>query len=189
MSPESDEKLKRVRKYSASLRRLFRLITAIVAIGAVIELALLFADRGVNATIDIGQLRFVGEAITPGVRLVAAVGLVLLFGIALKLLHHIAALFGLYAQGEIFTAENVRQIRQIGISAFLFLAVWIYSLLAGLYLTLAHAGATAAEGGEATISIGLAEPFHAALAGIVIIIVSWIMDVGRELREEQDLTV
>jgi hypothetical protein len=189
MSPETDKKLDRVRKYSASLRRLFQLITAVVAIGAVIELALLFADRGVNATIDIGPLRFVGDAITPSVRLIAAVGLVLLFGIALKLLHHIAALFGLYAKGDIFTAENVRQIRQIGISAFSFLAVWIYSLIADLYLTLTGAGAAAAEGGDATIAIGLAEPFHAALAGIVIIIVSWIMDVGRELREEQDLTV
>ena len=33
------------------------------------------------------------------------------------------------------------------------------------------------------------DPFTELVVGIVVIVVSWIMDVGRELREEQDLVV
>jgi hypothetical protein len=32
-------------------------------------------------------------------------------------------------------------------------------------------------------------PFDEVIAGTIIIVISWIMDVGRELREEQDLVV
>jgi len=48
---------------------------------------------------------------------------------------------------------------------------------------------TAVEVDEATWGFQLSGPFTLAVAGTIIVIVSWIMDVGRELREEQDLTV
>ena len=45
------------------------------------------------------------------------------------------------------------------------------------------------DSGRTTIAIGIPGPFAIVLTGIIIIIVSWVMDVGRELREEHDLTV
>jgi nucleoside recognition membrane protein YjiH len=47
---------------------------------------------------------------------------------------------------------------------------------------------------ESTISqegaaLGVGTVFEQLTVGTIILIVSWIMDVGRELREEQDLVV
>ena len=190
MSPETEEKLAKVRRYSASLAKLFVFFQVIVVIGALISTALLLTANSPNSTLVFVDTAFQGDEITLPVRLVTLTGMLLVFAIGLKLLYHLKSLFGLFAEGEIFTADTVSHIRRIGISIFLFLAVWLYAILAKvLLLTMGQSGQVA-EGIDATIGFGLKyDTFLMAIGGIIIIVISWIMDVGRELREEHDLTV
>jgi len=190
MTPETEAKLAKVRKYSASLRLLFNFFTVLIVIGAVISVFILLLAKSADTQISISGIVFRGDEITPAMQLIGAIGFLISFGIAFRLLRHLSRLFGLYAQGQIFTAENVREIRQIGISVFLFCLTWGWDIVARLILFATNQPMPAAEAGQNTLGLQTpSDPFSVVLAGIIIIVISWIMDVGRELREEQDLTV
>jgi hypothetical protein len=189
MSPDIEHKLAQVRKYSTSLRRLFNFCALLVAIGGVVSLLILLTRTGDNATIFVWNREFAGDQITWTLKLLAGIWLILVFGIALKLLRHLARLFDLYSQGQIFTADNVRQIRQIGISVLLIVTTFLYGALARMFLYVTGHPTPAAPPTRDTLGIDIDAGFWLIIGGIVIIVISWIMDVGRELREESDLTV
>ena len=191
MSPETEKKLAQVKKYSASLKTLFQLAAAFAGIAGLVSLLLVLTapvgGEDTGRTIDFVGLSYSGDAITWPVKIVIAIGIALIFAIIISLLHNLAKLFAHYSQGEIFTAGSVRRIRDIGIAVFMFIAVWIYALVGAYILQLLERGTTLQQ--TRTIGIGIPGPFAIVLTGIIIIIVSWVMDVGRELREEHDLTV
>lgn len=78
------------------------------------------------------------------------------------------ALFGLYRQGILFSAKNVRHIRSLG---YYLMVNWAinYQLQGALH--------------DMDLST------NALFIGLLIIFVSWIMDEGRKIQEEQELTV
>ena len=192
MSPETQEKLDKVKKYSASLSMVFWVFWFILAFAGLIGLIILLTvndSQRVPSTLNFGGMSYVGDEITWTVKIAASIGLMLGVAIALKLLGHLGKLFGLYARGEIFTAENVRQIREIGVSVFLFMAIWAYGLMATYIIGVPGSAIETQTLAVRGWGIGLPEPLTVVLAGIIIVVISWIMDVGRELREDQDLTV
>jgi hypothetical protein len=182
------EKLKQVQRYSTSLQRLFKFLFALGAIAVVIAaLLILTGAEPFDANVRIGSAVYSGDSISGTIRAMVIVGLALRAGIALKLYFHLIKLFRLYAQGDIFTADNVRQIRQIGITVLLIPALWLLGVIAPLLV-----GVAAYEAGSTTTTFMMilpSTPFDEVIAGTIIIVISWIMDVGRELREEQDLVV
>jgi hypothetical protein len=93
-------------------------------------------------------------------------------------------IFDLYAAGKIFTDANVRHMRQIGVTIFLFSAYWLVDLALQFVPPSALAAFDTRQ-----VEINLNIPFGIVILGTVIVFFSWIMDVGRELREEQDLVV
>lgn len=101
-------------------------------------------------------------------------------------LYFLMRLFSLYAQGLIFTALNVRRIRQIG---FVLLAKpvldLLYQALMGLVLTMNN-GVTSAY----NIPI-IFDGSHITgiLTALVILLVSWVMEEGRKLKEQEELTI
>jgi hypothetical protein len=189
MTPETQARLERVRKSSSSLSTVFNVLAAITAIAGIAGVALIVFSRSDDATFSVGYVLFRGQDVTGLVRILAGIGLVLTVSLILKLLHHLSALFGCYARGEIFTSATVHQFRQVGISLFLLIAVWLYRLISSVILTAVNAQPTLAEVADNDIGLDVSNPLGPALIGIMIIVISWVMDVGRELREEQDLTV
>ena len=188
MIADTAERLRRVQKYSAYVRGvfwfLFVLGAAIWMITSIIALEGVFNPRP-DPSLRIGNTEYHGEAITGFVRAIGYVYASLGVIVALKLTFHLARLFSLYADGKIFSVENVRQIRQIGITLLLFPALWV----AGLALpeVLPAVGATSAGG--APVFAQFVGTVQSGVLGLIVLIVSWIMDVGRQLREEQDLVV
>jgi hypothetical protein len=192
MSPETEARLAKVQKYSISLRRVFNFFAVIAVIGMPVSL-LIVLTRGTtdaSATMVVFDRMFTGDEITWTLKALVSIWVLFLFGVTYKFLRHLARLFDLYAHGSIFTADNVCQIRQIGISVFLFLAGGVYAMLAKLLLlALDHPLGVAATSESQPIGPNFDITATQILAGTIIIVVSWIMDVGREMREEQDLTV
>jgi hypothetical protein len=100
-------------------------------------------------------------------------------------LRKLRELFLLYENGRIFTQDNVRCIRSLGRT----LIAWVgcnfvrWSLLS-VILTLEN------PPGQRVISVGLqGSDFTGVFVGIVVLIISWVMDEARKLADEQALIV
>lgn len=106
-------------------------------------------------------------------------------GATMLCLWWLVRLFSLFSAGEIFTGNTVRYIRRTGWTMLAGVALMpVHEALLTLVLTMHNAP------GERLISISLksSEIRDLLIAGIIIL-VSWIMDEGRKLREADELTV
>ena len=99
----------------------------------------------------------------------------------LKILYHFIRLLGKCAQGKLFTAQNVAQLRQIGLTLVCTPAVWL--------LVLIVAGPEIFAAQDQWVRIVASFPGAGALTGAAFLFASWILNEGRELRDEQDLVV
>ncbi|MFW5489245.1 MAG: DUF2975 domain-containing protein [Desulfovibrio sp.] len=97
----------------------------------------------------------------------------------------LAVLFGLYSKGEIFTSGNVACYRR---TAFALLASQVlgplYQAAASLVLTMNNGP------GHRTIAVGLDNyDLAEVLIAVVIIVIAWVMDEGRKLKDEEALVI
>ena len=105
---------------------------------------------------------------------------VIIFG-----LRKLESLFSLYEQGLIFTESNVKCFRSLGRG----LIVWVgcdvvRNSLLSIVLTLDN------PPGHRVVTVGLGSAdFTAVFVGIVVLIISWVMDEGRKIQEDQALIV
>jgi len=112
------------------------------------------------------------------------VGLIPL-GATMLCLWWLVRLFSLFSTGEIFTGNTVKYIRRTGWTMLAGVALMpIHEALLTLVLTMHN------PPGERLITISLesGDARDLLIAGIIIL-VSWIMDEGRKLRETDELTV
>jgi len=106
-------------------------------------------------------------------------------GTAMLALWWLFQLFGRFAQGEIFTESTVKYIRYLGWTMIAgVIALPFEEALTTLILTIHN------PPGDRIIAIGFeSADFEELVVGGVIILISWIMDEGRKLRETDELTV
>lgn len=107
-------------------------------------------------------------------------------GVSMIALGFLAKLFRLYEQLEIFSRENVQCLRRLGFTLLIGQAVYsfVYFPLISLALTISN------PPGQRHISITVGDQQLAMAAiGLAIILISWIMEEGRKLQEEQAATV
>ncbi|MES2604189.1 MAG: DUF2975 domain-containing protein [Pseudomonadota bacterium] len=128
-------------------------------------------EQEVSASVDI----------TPTLRAVLIAMVFLNSAVVLHLLERLVRLFHLYEKGEVFTHAVVRSIRNAGVALLLFPAVALLNGAVGSVL----AATLAPQLDFFTLSFKM----HLVFAGLLLIMVSWIMDVGRQLNEENALTI
>lgn len=87
----------------------------------------------------------------------------------------------LYFKGKVFTAQNVVQIRQVGLTYACAPAVWLVVLIG--------AAPEIAAAQDQWLQIMPSFPGGALIAACFFLFASGIIDEGRELRDEQDLVV
>ena len=181
MPIEATKKLENVQKYSSYLSRLFQVLLWLTVATLILQTVLILLGEETFGYVRIGLTEYSGGAIPPAAQVIAWINTLAALGIFLKLNLHLSRLFDHYANGKIFGHENVHQIRQIGITVLLFPALWILTAIAPVFI--------AADGRTALMDYDGAGPLPAVILGAIIMIVAWIMDVGRDLREEQDLWI
>ena len=124
---------------------------------------------------------FQGAAITRKIEILWLAKLVLGAALTLKILYHLIRLMVLYTKGRVFTAQNVAQIRQIGLTYACSPAVWLIVLI-GAWHEIAAAQ-------DQWVNIMPSFPGGALIASCMFLFGGRIMNEGRELRDEQDLVV
>lgn len=137
-------------------------------------------DSGTPRTAQALRLETAPTAMMRGV---TGVLLLLQVAVVMLVLEHLAKLFAQYAKGEIFTSAAVARIRKVG---YTLLALPVISLLNSLF---ALVMTTTLPGGNGFDSAHLAFPMTGLFTGSMVLLISWIMDVGRALREENELTI
>lgn len=100
-------------------------------------------------------------------------------------LFFLSRLFGLYAEGHIFTEASVGYIRRIGYTLLIGQGLHpVHQALLTLALTFKN------PVGQRMIQIGFGSAnLSEIIMAIMIIVVAWIMDEGRRLSEEQALVI
>jgi len=97
----------------------------------------------------------------------------------------LARLFSLYRQGQIFTAQVVTTIRYLGFALIgAQFSDFVFQALCSVALTWNNGT------GHRQISVGFGFPHcELLIVAAIVIFSSWVMDEGRRLRAEQDLTI
>ena len=123
---------------------------------------------------------FQGAAITGKIQILWLVQVVLGAALNLKVFYHLIRLTGLFSRGTLFTAQNVAQLRQAGLTYICQLPVWLVVLIG--------AAPEIAAAQDQWLKIMPSFP-GGALIGALFLFASRLMNEGRELRDEQDLVV
>ena len=140
-----------------------------------------FAHARPTDSLTLVGIVFEGPAITDKVHGLWLAQLALGAAIGLKVLYHLIRLLVLQMRGQVFTAQNVSQIRQIGLTYIGAMVVWL------LMIVLAWPEIAAAQ--DQWTHVMPSFPGDALVAAFLFLFASRIVDEGRELREEQDLVV
>jgi hypothetical protein len=175
ISPKTNPRLKRIQKISAYFRTLFfvsALLFVVIGVVEIIELPILHISDLAHSN----PSRF-RDAIFMGVSIICWTAET---WFAYKL-------FFFYARGDLFTPEIVRYLRRIGYVSIL-IGFWsafkLYFLFGFLGDNPSAAGAIAAKFGVILVQL-----VFSIVPGFVTIFIAWVMDEGRKIQEEQELTV
>jgi len=170
MSPQAGSRLKRIQKAGRVLKTVF------------FVLALFFTLT--TLLCGAGFISIVGrQSIDDLFRTILAAGANLSFAVGAWFCYK---LFALYSGGNLFTPEIIRYLRRIGYLYFLLMLVRFCCkmFLPGMnddYLATANTGWGQLE----LVSLLLV----ACFPGFLILFIAWVMDEGRKIQEEQELTV
>ena len=184
MNPRTEARLEKVKRTSASARRAcFLLMVLVVLMTGVMALTTVGLPESMTCKgAEVSSVPRPCSDLAPQVVAFAYVALVGVVALVLAALYRFARLFGNYARGEIFTRASVRELQWVGYIAVAHAAFQGVLFIAALVL--------AANGAvESPASLGSDVPFGPILVAVLVLLLSWIMDVGAEIREENELTV
>ena len=181
MNPRTEARLEKVKRTSRSARRACFLLMIFVPLMATV-MAASTVGLPETMTCDVNGMRRPCSDLPPQVLAFAHVALVGVVALVLVALHRFARLFGNYARGEIFTRASVRELRLVGYVAVANAVFQGVLFIVALALTVNGAV-------ESPASLGSDVPWGPILLAGFILLLSWVMDVGAEIREENELTV
>jgi hypothetical protein len=181
MSPRTEARLEKVKRMSDSGRRVCFLLMALLTLAAVVEVWATLAIPETQ-TCDIGGLRQPCSELPPQAVTLTAVGMVVGVAFFLTALYRLSRLFQNFARGEIFTRASVYEIRLLGYLAVAFAVLQVAFFVAALFLV-------ARVGAEWPAELQFEFPIGTLVMAMFILLLAWIMDIGAEMREENELTV
>ncbi len=175
MRPDPQAQLQKIRQVSTGLRVVCKVVMAFLAVEFLIVAVMLLSDRGVD--LGLHGVLFHVIALSFWRRLHLVVMIAISLGFLIRGLYLLHQLFGNYARGEIFTSDSARRLRQMGI---LYL---IWSLTSALSSPLAYVSAHPPNPYQVDLHL------DAIVASLCLLVISWVMLMAADLREENELTI
>jgi hypothetical protein len=169
--------------------RLIRIVTTVllwVLIASVIIVVVgMFVLSGDDMKFNVNETELNFNDFSVGFKIILALLILAIGAVYGKGLYHIRSLFSLYEKGSIFMKENVEQIRQLGYT----FIMWAGAEIAIAIVQIIAVANYNADGLNLTLKPTDSGPLTSIAIGLVIIVASWVMDEGRKLREDNELTV
>ncbi|MEN8173379.1 MAG: DUF2975 domain-containing protein [Chloroflexota bacterium] len=180
MNAELKARMQKIQKVSGGVSEICKVLMAFALAAFLVLVVVIFSgiDRG---TIGIGGIEIHANQLSVGGKLVIALYLGFFGFVLFKGLSHLSQLFDNYSRGEIFTKDSVAQLMRLGFVALLAAGVKIFAFPVAVMLIHNH------NPGNASVELMI--PFTELIIGGLVILISWIMDTGRLLREENELTI
>jgi len=166
-----------IRRASRALLVFFIFMTVITLWGTLATVAHPFPP-GIRT---LAGIEFQIATITSKIEILWYVQLVLGTVLGLKILYHFIRLLMLFSSGQLFTAQNVAHIRQVGLTFFCAIPVWLFLLIC--------AAPEIAAAQDQWTRIMPSFPGGSLMGGIFFLFATRLMSEARELRDEQDLVV
>lgn len=179
MNPGTEARLEKVKRMSRSARRLCFLLMVFAGLLALAVTAGLLTRT--DLTCDIGGVRQACSALPREAVALAFVAGFGGFALVLVGLYRLSRLFDNYSRGEIFTRGSVREFRLLGYLSAAYAILQVVLFVAGVVL--------AANNPEWPIELRFDFSLGPFVVAFFVLLFSWVMDVGAELREENELTV
>jgi hypothetical protein len=173
----NEKRANEIRRASRALLVFFIFMTVIMLWGTLAGVAHPFPP----GTRTLAGVEFQIATISGKVEALWYVQLVLDTALSLKILYHFIRLLTLFSRGKLFTAENVAQVRQVGLTMLCAIPVWLL-LLIGIAPEIAAAQ-------DQWMKIMPSFPGGSLMGGIFFLFATRLMSEARELRDEQDLVV
>ena len=180
MQPENEARLDRIRKISRVLQAVCTLYILFCVLLFVNSVTGPIFRHGPNWGIGIlwqgyNGVQFKVFDLTVRDRVLAAILFTLTCGFALLCGLQLFRLLGYYSRGEIFTRQSAGQIRRWGIACVaLGIVKFVYS-----FVPLVIANSRRTQGPDLSLIVN----------GLIIVAISWFMEMAAEMREENELTV
>ncbi len=180
MRPENEARLTKVRKISGFLQVLcvLYMLSCVLALWNIARGPIFLHGPywGIGtAWYSYGGIGFKVYSLTGRERLIAAVFFALYWGIAILCGLQLFRLLGFYSRGEIFTRKSAGQIRLWGLAC----VAWGIVKLSYFFLPFLVTNSRHTQGIELSLIMN----------GLIIVAISWFMEMAAEMREENELTV
>lgn len=159
ISPKASARLKRIQMVSGLFRAVFLVVTLLSAMSALTKICL---------GLSFSQAHTAGFALWTVISLTNTVGAWFVY-----------KLFQLYSNGDLFTLKVVHCMRTIG---YLCILGGVEASLAAMFPAFGHQTNPNFVAGISVLPV-------CTLLGLLFIFISWIIDEGRKIQEEQELTV
>ena len=167
ISPKTNVRMNRIQKVSGIFKIIFFIVVVLCIVGGVVLCVPFLTFHGVQ------KIKFVLDA---GFEFTCAIWASFCY-----------KLFDLYSKGELFTVKIVRSIQRVGYAYFLMALVEFISRIVSFHFTTAgwQIAKTSSEWQWSNL-LGL---LTSLFPGLLILFIAWIMDEGRKIHEEQELTI
>ena len=173
----------RIQRASRRLRLL--LMTVLWAMPVINALVWIFMNNFPEMMTSEMLPYFVTYPLPASARLMGFMVVMIPTGVAMAGAYYLMRLFKLYERGEIFKLSNVRCYKKLSrVLIWWFAAGVLCRSLLSVVLTLHH------PPGHRMITFGLSSAdLTILLLGMILAVIAWVMEEGRRLQEDQDLTV
>jgi len=187
MNTHIDPQIERISKVSNIIRILTKVTMYILAFMFLLILLVPFLHVE-SANIIIDELTFPsGNLTTTIIFLVLIIAFIKLVIMEIGL-YNLYKLFSLYKECQIFVADSVRRFKYLGYTMIL----WAFGdiITSGLkILIIAQLSIEEIEPAAYQLNVGRGAFIPTLFSGIIIILISWVMDEGRKIKEDSDLTI
>jgi len=183
MNAETQAQLEKIRKVSKVVRIVCKIFLWLIPIAYLVGVVSIIIGTKI-VTINIWRTEIPASQLTTTSKVLVIIFSALVFAVIFKGLYHLRRLFANYADGNVFTAGSIAQIRQLGITFMLAAGLKFLAIPFGAVLMLLCVP------DEVTCSFETSMfPFAELIMGGLVFLIAWVMDIGRGLREENELTV
>ena len=194
MRPETEARIRAVQKFGRYARSICAFFAAMLGLLMLGMTAVIVSGPmpGSGLEIGLGAYKVTADHLTTlPIKLWSFVVVTIVIGVVAWILVHLHLLFARLAAGQIYTKENVRHVRQVGL---LMMAMAVLQLILPLisfvlvevgFIDRALVTVVDADREAGNLLVG-----SSSLGGVIpaalVLLASWIMDVGREISEDAD---